>query len=312
MRWPTLVLIVTLALSACSGEDSMRTEPDAPADAVETGLQQIVWVDRSGNVAGEVGGGQEAISGLEVSPDGSRVAARGRVDGNDDVYVHEGGESTRFTHDDAHARHPQWSPSGDRIAFFSYRNGAADLFVRAADGTGDDLPVAAGPMHEYYPDWTPDASMILFHLHDTDTDGRDLWYAPVSGDGPPTPLVQTPYNVGLARFSPDGGLVAFQAEQDGAWNIHVTNFPEGDRTWTVSSAGGVWPKWSREGDELFYFENDTLMRVAVALGSEVAFGEPEALFDTASVGGWSAPDVSLFNPLYGPAPDATRFAIVLR
>ena len=74
----------------------------------------------------------------------------------------------------------------------------------------------------------------------------------------------------------------------------------------------MWPKWSGEGDELFYFDNDKLMRVAVALGPELAFDEPRVLFDTSSVGGWSAPEASLFNPLYGPAPDGSRFAIVLR
>ena len=92
----------------------------------------------------------------------------------------------------------------------------------------------------------------------------------------------------------------------------MTNFPAADRTWQISTNGGVWPKWSGEGDELFYFENDKLMRVSVALGPELAFDEPRVLFDTSSVGGWSAPEASLFNPLYGPAPDGSRFAIVLR
>jgi Tol biopolymer transport system component len=186
------------------------------------------------------------------------------------------------------------------------------LFVRAADGSGEDTPVAAGPMHEYYPDWSPDEAFIVFHLHDTGTDGRDLWYAPVNGESPPEPLIETPFNVGLPRFSPDGNYVAYQAEQDDGWNVYVTRFPGGDQTWQVSTDGGVWPKWSGEGDELFYFENDRLMRVSVALGPEVAFGEPEVVFDTGSVGGWSALQASLFNPLYGPAPDGSRFAIVMR
>lgn len=306
-----LIMIVSLFAALSIGcSDQPAPAPEAAPTASE--LERIVWVDRSGMVVGNVGEPQEAISGPEVSPDGTRVAARGRVNGNDDVYIHDGETTTRFTHDDAHARHPQWSPAGDRIAYFSYRNGAADLFVRAADGSGEDLPVAAGPMHEYYPDWTPDESTILFHLHNTDTDGRDLWYAPVDGDGPPEPLVETAYNVGLARFSPDGNYVAYQAEQDGSWNVLVTDFPAGERTWPISTAGGVWPKWSADGDELYYFENDKLMRVSVALGPDVAFGGPEVLFDTSSVGGWSAPEVSLFNPLYGPSPDGSRFAIVLR
>jgi Tol biopolymer transport system component len=306
----SLSLALVVLVSGCSGEAPPPAE--SAATAPERELQRIVWVDRSGTIIGNVGEPQEALSGLEVSPDGERVVARGREAGNDDIYIHEGDTKTRFTFDDAHARHPKWSPNGDRIAYFSYRNGAADLFVRASDGSGEDTPVAAGPMHEYYPDWTPDGETLVFHLHDTDTDQRDLWYAPVDGQSPPVPLVETPYNVGLPRFSPDGNYVAYQAEQDGIWNVFITTFPEGDRSWQISTNGGVWPKWRGEGGELYYFENDELMAVTVALGGEPSFGAPSPLFDTSSVGGWSAPEVSLFNALYGPAPNGARFAIVVR
>ena len=75
----------------------------------------------------------------------------------------------------------------------------------------------------------------------------------------------------------------------------MTNFPAGDRAWQISTNGGVWPKWSGEGDELFYFDDDKLMRVAVARGPEIAFDEPRVLFDTSSVGGFGAGSES-FQP----------------
>jgi len=304
----TLCAVLITALGGACRSDA----PPDEATAAVPALQQIVWVDRSGGVTQSVGEPQQAISGVEVSPDGARVVARGRVDDNDDIYLHDDESTTRFTEDEAHARHPMWTPSGESVAYFSYRNGPADLFIRPAGGSGEEAPLASGPMHEYYPDFTPDGAVFVFHQHDTDTDRRDLWTASVDGSTAPERLTDTPENESLPRFSPDGRYVAFQAEHDSAWNVYVTTFPRSDKLWQVSTNGGVWPKWSRDGEELFYFESNRLVSVTAATDDdgELVLGEPATLFETGSVGGWSAPEASLFNPLYGPSPDGSRFAIV--
>ena len=94
MRSFFFIVFVPVALVAsCSGE---APSPPQRADA-KTELQSLVWVDRTGAVTGSLGEPQEALSGLEVSPDGQRVVVRGREAGNDDIYIHEGTTKTRFS-----------------------------------------------------------------------------------------------------------------------------------------------------------------------------------------------------------------------
>ena len=52
--------------------------------------QQMVWVDRAGNVMEKIGDPQAIITGTILSPDQKMIAIRGRntPDGNDDIWVY--------------------------------------------------------------------------------------------------------------------------------------------------------------------------------------------------------------------------------
>jgi hypothetical protein len=49
--------------------------------------------------------------------------------------------------------------------------------------------------------------------------------------------------------------------------------------WMISNGGGVEPRWSRDGRELFSFCGQTLMAVPVSVQPTFSYGEPVALFD---------------------------------
>ena len=68
----------------------------------------------------------------------------------------------------------------------------------------------------------------------------------------------------------------------------------------VSTGGGVEPRWSTDGRELFYRNGRKLMAVDVQTGTEPMLGRPIVLFET-SEGIRNAFDV---------APDAQRFAMI--
>ena len=57
-------------------------------------------------------------------------------------------------------------------------------------------------------------------------------------------------------------------------------FPEGPGKWPVSTNGGVQPRWSRDGKELFYLERETLMAVDVSTQGTFTAGAPKRLFAT--------------------------------
>lgn len=314
-----VLAVVMASLTFLDGAQTPQSSTDAaaPQQAARpqqpTGPQQLAWVDRSGKVSGPIGQPQDLITDTALSPDGSRVAVRGQEQNNDDIWIHDmaRGTKTRITFHPAAERQPGWSPSGDRVVYFSYRNNdLADLFIHAADGSGEETLLVAGPGHDYAPNWSQDGKYLIYHVHDPATDNRDLWYVPMTGsDRQPRPFLQTPPNAkeSLPKFSPDGRYVAYQSNESGRMEVYVRPFPSGDGKWQVSANGGWWPKWSSQGGELFFFEGNILMTVPVKTQSTFTMGTPQKLF-TAEQAGMGT--TSGYNPTYDVTADGKRFVVV--
>jgi len=68
--------------------------------------------------------------------------------------------------------------------------------------------------------------------------------------------------------------VAYESEDQ----IWVRPYPEGEPVEQVSTAGGRLPRWRRDGNAIFYIENDTLMEVQLTIGATVKAGLPRNVF----------------------------------
>ena len=106
-----------------------------------------------------------------------------------------------------------------------------------------------------------------------------------------------------ARLSPNDKYLAYTSTVGGGVEVYVRPFPEGTGRMRISSAGGSAPVWGPDGKELFFLENNTLMRVSVSTTGNFSFGTPERLFDQASAGPGQV-------PRYGFAGDGQRFLTV--
>lgn len=310
VRLATAALV--LALAAC-GADA----PDDVAPMVEdvdpTANQQLAWVDRSGAVLETIGPRMNSILDPSISPDGERIAVRGReVEGQTDyLYILEGTEGSRLTTNEGFERHMIWSPDGSRIAYsIQDPEGVSNLFIRNADGTGGDEPlIVSEGMHKWYPSWTPDASTVVFHTNNPETQARDLWSVDVS-TGETDVVVGDDGIQALARLSRDGRFIAYQSDQDGQMEIYVTTFPASDARWKVSANGGTWPKWSN--DELFFWQGNDLMVTSFGDDGGFTFGEPTAVFTGAQAGMGADNMMTSYNPEYDVSPDGTRFVVTQR
>ena len=80
-------------------------------------------------------------------------------------------------------------------------------------------------------------------------------------------FLATPARETNGQFSPDGKFIAYTSDATGQNQIYVRPFsPDGNATgqWMVSVDGGVQPRWSRDGKELFFISTDSkLMSVPV-------------------------------------------------
>ena len=251
-------------------------------DFLDREEQQLVWRDRGGKKLGEIGQPHESIRFPALSPDGGRVAVQGFEDNDDDVWVHEVDRplKRRLTFHAASEGRPIWSPSGEEITFRSSRQGNKGIYSRPADGTGEPELLAGVDVQEYPNDWSHDGKYLLYRVDDLEN-GWDLWYLKrkeAGGSFDSVPFLQTSFNEGPAKFSPQGRFVAYVSDQSGQNQVYVRPFPEGEGQWQVSSQGGVQPRWSKDGKELFYVENGTLVAVEVSTRPSFTTGATTRLF----------------------------------
>ena len=116
---------------------------------------------------------------------------------------------------------PSWSPDGQKLAFVSDRDGAPNIYIANADGTGqarltDD---AAGPGSArifWHPAWSPDGSMIAFVYGDV-TAGQNTRFlvAVMAANGTvlktltSAGIVSSDSRPGSLAWSPDGRGIAY-------------------------------------------------------------------------------------------------------
>ncbi|HET9268097.1 MAG TPA: protein kinase [Vicinamibacterales bacterium] len=275
-------------------------------------LTIATWFDRGGAARGQIGQ-PGFIEGIALSPDGRKLATAERGAGTTGVQIWlddlVSGVRTRATFSGGSNSTPVWSPEGTTLAFTSGRDGRNLPYRRAADGTGGEVPLFPYDWHAWVNDWLADGQWVLFSSPPRAQEGsNDLWAIPVTGSAERKPV---PYLVGpdiqqQAQFSPDGRFVAYGSDQGGTFEIYVQPFPNASEgKWMISNGGGVEPRWSRDGKELFYFAGQALMRVPVTLQPTFSAGVPTALFEAPIQPGYSQD-----SHRWQLSPDGQRFLLL--
>jgi serine/threonine protein kinase len=250
---------------------------------------QLIWFDRTGKQIGVLGVPALAYSGIEVSPDERQVSVsipdesgQGR-----DIWLYDlsRGLRTRFTFDRTQSSGSIWSPDGSRVVFNSERKGHMDLYQKSSSGAGAEEVLLEDNFDKYPEGWSPDGRFILYASLGGPT-GFDLFALPLFGDRKPIPFLQTQFNEISGRFSPDGRWVAYSSNESGRYEVYVTPFPGPGGKWQISTAGGVWPRWRRDGNEIFYLAPGRALMAASVNGKGSSFdvGAVKLLFQTRAVG----------------------------
>jgi hypothetical protein len=98
------------------------------------------------------------------------------------------------------------------------------------------------------------------------------------------PYLHGDFDQRFAKLSPDGKWLAYQSDETKRYEVWVQTFPTPGGKWPISTNGGEFPVWSRDGKELYFLAGAgrKMMAVEVKSGSVKGspFGVPKALFDT--------------------------------
>jgi len=170
----------------------------------------------------------------------------------------------------------------------------------ASSGVGPAEQLLNSSVVKHPTDWSADGEFIVYEVNDPKT-GWDLWTLSVRGGGRTTAFLRTEFAESLGRLSPDRRWMAYVSNESGTNEVYVRPFPPSSGKWKISTAGGTEPRWRRDGRELFYLADRTLMSVAVQATSTFRTPLPKILFESrvSQKGEWS----------YDVTPDGQRFVI---
>ena len=261
----------------------------------------LAWMDRNGTRT-TIGKPAEIIA-QGLSPDGKQVALSIRTQGGDgtDLWLFDvaRGVPSRFTFRSGRSAEAIWSPDSSHI-IFGLDN--SSIYEKPANGAGKEELLLSGLLNVRPQDWSEDGKFLVY-MQTGGRTGTDLWLLPLEGERKPIPYLQTPFNESEAQFSPDGHWMAYASNESGQPQVYIQSIPASGTKFQISNAGGVQPRWRRDGKELFYISSDNkLMAVSLKVGDTVAADPPKPLFDfqpvyAALIGIWA----------YEPSADGQRF-----
>ena len=276
----------------------------------------IAWLDRSSKM-------QPLLSkpvmyySPRVSPDGRRLAIG--IDNGErmDLFIHDFERDTTspLTFSGETNTDAIWAPDAAHLVFRSRNSRTFDLWWIRADGAGGPQPLASGEIEDLSANaLSPRGDRLIYSRSDPATDS-DIWVLPIDASdpdhpkaGPSEPFLRTPASETRPAFSHDGRWVAYTSNDTGVLEVYVRPFAlpasENGGKWQISTTGGVFPIWSRNGRELFYVSPENRIMVSdfvVRSGSFVA-SKPRL---------WSNQQLlSVGYTNLDLAPDGRRFAIL--
>ena len=267
--------------------------------------RSLVWVDRAGQET-PLGTPPRPYRYPRISPDGTRVSVT-LQDQQQDTWIWDlAGETlTRLTLDPGEDQFGEWvPPDGHRVIFASSREGPANLFWRAADGTGAAERLIESERPQYPQVVAPDGSVLV--VGEGGSVGNDLLLVPLSGDPVAEELLVTEFRERNAAISPDGNWFAYQSDASGRWEVYVRPFPDADAGRVlISTNGGTRPAWAPDGSELFYVNTNQLFAVPVETDPTFSRGTPTLLID-----GDYRLDLVASGRMYDVHPNGDRFLMV--
>ncbi|MFN0101641.1 MAG: hypothetical protein ACKV2U_06055, partial [Bryobacteraceae bacterium] len=275
----------------------------------------ISWVDSGGKTAQPLHAPPGRYITPRFSPDGKRLAFSMSTGKGSDLWVKDLDRDTtsRLSFLPGVNAHPVWTPDGMTIVFHSSNPGASGLHAIRSDGSGEAKRLTEGT--QFPISFLPDGKRLAV-TRNMVGNLYDIFTMPVEADSGPGAagirlgkaelFLGTRFDERSPAFSPDGRWLAYHSNESGTSEVYVRPFPGPGGKWQVSTGGGRYAKWSRDGRDLLYQALDGRVMATgyVAKGDTFAAGNPRVwaevrLRDLAG------------NQSYDIAPDGKRLAAIV-
>jgi Tol biopolymer transport system component len=252
-----------------------------------------------------------AYSTPRFSPDGKRLAFSLSNSAGSDIWVKDMDRDapSRLSYLKGSNHYPVWTPDGRNIVFRSVGQDQSGLYWMRADGAGEAQRLMDGKLRPIPDSFSPDGKRLSYSA--TGNNGsEDLFTALVQGDdghpklGNPELFLGTPYRELGSNFSPDGRWLAYSSDESGLSQVYVRPFPGPGGRPQISSSGGAFPSWSKNGHELFFvgFPGSLMLAGYTADGDSFTPGKPQA---------WPQLTNNVGSANFTVAPDGKHAAVIL-
>jgi serine/threonine protein kinase/Tol biopolymer transport system component len=266
-----------------------------------SGDVQLIWMDRSTKQISTIAEKLADLQTAEISPQGDRVVMQINA-GETDIWVLDlaRGVRTRLTFGPVANTAPHWSPDGLWIVYLSRRDGRFGIYRKHSDGSGVEELLLSDDRQMVPTDWSRDGKFLLYSRPVSGVGPvQQTFSLPLEGERKPSPVTDRGAS---AKLSPDGHWLAYISGESGMVQVYVVAFGAGQGKWQISANGGQFPRWSKDGKELFYFDAAySLFAVSVTVtGNALQFGTPQTV-----ISNWT----SLGTPLYDVSADGKKILL---
>jgi serine/threonine-protein kinase len=240
-----------------------------------------------------------------VSPDGHRLALTVGGGNGASVWTYDlsgAAQPLKLTAGQGGAELPVWRLDGHLIDLV-WRRSAWSIASIPTDGSILQTTTLMDGGNETLPqDWSLDET-LLYQVTNISGGTDILAFDPASKKS--RPWLQTTFNEGEARFSPDGRWVAYVSDQTGRFEVWARPYGTTGSPVRVSSAGGHEPAWSHDGRMIFYHAGSKMMAASFQVSpAGSAAGPPRVLFD-----GGFLPYNIIYRRTYDVLPDG-KFVVI--
>ena len=243
---------------------------------------------------------------LGATTDGQRVAVGiTRAEGLDEIWVSDSGSTVLrrlLFSSDSDVDYPIWSNDGKKLAYFrSSRSDKDGIYWIRMDRPDQPFPLVNANANKVLCTpcaWTPDGRALIYVRRDLALGKAQLMRIEVpEGGAPPAPtlFLESGTSMGIASFSPDGRLFAFNSNVSGLAQVYVCTYGADGRLGppVPASPGTAWHGlWGSDSKSLaFVGEDGKVYNVQLTVKDGVLPSAPAEVFDGDSVG--------LVSPLEG-------------
>lgn len=224
---------------------SSSVQPSAPMGTwaylvfqdLRWGNWEILFSNDLGQHSWDLAGHERTDRQPRLNRDLQRVVFTTDRNGNYEIYVVNIDDTglTRLTGTSYDEAYPAWSPDGNRIVYMANKDENWEIYTMEANGQNQQALTVESQVDQAMPAWSPDGGHIVWVRYGDY--GGELWIMDADGSNQTAITGFLPY-LQHPVWSPDGSLIAFDADLDGdGWNELATVQPDGQDMAIVFNPG---------------------------------------------------------------------------